>query len=376
MSETRKIRVGILGASGYTGADLVRLLVVHPNVEIVLLTGERKAGMPLGEVFPHLVGYDLPDMIALKDIEWANIDIDVVFCALPHATSQEVIKGLLHETGHSLLDELIVETPGDLADSVKGNVKIVDLSADFRLRDPETYALWYGREHQAVDVQKRAVYGLPEVYRADIAGASLVACPGCYPTAALLALVPALKAGMISAEGITIDAKSGVSGAGRSLKEANLYVEVAEAMHPYGVGHHRHMPEIEQELAVAAGLDDVRISFTPHLVPMNRGELETIYVNLEGENTAADVKAALADYYAHEPFVSVLDGANVPATRMVRGSNMCVLNVFEDRIPGRAIIVAAIDNLVKGSSGQAVQNMNLMLGLPENTGLTQAPMFP
>lgn len=376
MSEDKKVRVGILGASGYTGADLVRLLVVHPNVEIVLLTGERKAGLPLGEVFPHLVGYDLPNMIALKDIEWANIDIDVVFCALPHATSQEVIKGLLHQTGHSLLDELIVETPGDLADSIKGDVKIVDLSADFRLRDPETYAAWYGREHTATDVQKRAVYGLPEVYREEIKGASLVACPGCYPTAALLALVPTLKAGLISKDGITIDAKSGVSGAGRSLKEQNLYVEVAEAMHPYGIGHHRHMPEIEQELAVAARADDVRISFTPHLVPMNRGELETIYVTLEEETTAADVKAALRDYYADEAFVTVLDGINVPATRMVRGSNMCVLNVFEDRIPGRAIIVAAIDNLVKGSSGQAVQNMNLMLGLREDTGLQQAPMFP
>lgn len=376
MSKDEKVRVGVLGASGYTGADLVRLLVVHPNVEIVLLTGERKAGLPLGEVFPHLVGYDLPNMIALKDIEWANIDIDVVFCALPHATSQEVIKGLLHQTGHSLLDELIAETPGDLADSVKGDVKIVDLSADFRLRDPKTYAEWYGREHTATDVQKRAVYGLPEVYREDIKGASLVACPGCYPTAALLALVPALKAGVITKDGITIDAKSGVSGAGRSLKEQNLYVEVAEAMHPYGVGHHRHMPEIEQELAVAAGADDVRISFTPHLVPMNRGELETIYVNLADGVTPTDVKAALRDYYADEAFVAVLDGANVPATRMVRGSNMCVLNVFEDRIPGRAIIIAAIDNLVKGSSGQAVQNMNLMLGLREDTGLLQAPMFP
>jgi N-acetyl-gamma-glutamyl-phosphate reductase len=376
MSENSKIRVGVLGASGYTGADLVRLLVAHPNVEIVLLTGERKAGLPLGEVFPHLVGYDLPNMIALKDIEWANIDIDVVFCALPHATSQEVIKGLLHQTGHSLLDELIAETPADLADSVKGEVKIVDLSADFRLRDAATYAEWYGREHTAQDVQTRAVYGLPELYRNDIKGANLVACPGCYPTAALLALVPALNKGLITKEHITIDAKSGVSGAGRSLKEANLFVEVAEAMHPYAVGQHRHMPEIEQELSVAAGGEEVRISFTPHIVPMNRGELETIYVNLADGTSAADLKAVLVEHYADETFVTVLEGASAPATRMVRGSNMCALNVFEDRIPGRAIIVAAIDNLVKGSSGQAVQNMNLMLGLDEATGLQQAPMFP
>ena len=375
MSDNEKIRVGILGASGYTGSDLVRLLVAHPGVEIVLLTAERKAGLPIDEVFPHLVGYDLPNLIALQDIEWRDVEIDVVFCALPHATSQEVIKGLLHATGHSLMDELIVETVGDLADSVRSEVKIVDLSADFRLRDTGVYAEWYGRTHQAETVQKRAVYGLPELYRSDITGAYLVACPGCYPTAALLALVPLLRAGLIKTEDITIDAKSGASGAGRSLKEANLYVEVAEAMHPYGLGHHRHMPEIEQELAVASG-EPVRISFTPHLVPMNRGELETIYVKMEAGQTAADLKAELTDHYMDEPFVTVLDGDRTPATRMVRGSNNCVLNVFEDRIEGRAIIVAVIDNLVKGSSGQAVQNMNLMMGLDETTGLLQAPMFP
>jgi N-acetyl-gamma-glutamyl-phosphate reductase len=375
MSENRKIRVGILGASGYTGADLVRLLVAHPHVEIVLLTAERKAGLPLGDVFPHLVGYDLPDLIALQDIEWRDVELDVVFCALPHATSQEVIKGLLHATEHSLLDEIIIETPGDLADSVRSEVKIVDLSADFRLRDTEVYAQWYGRTHQAKHVQKRAVYGLPELYRNDIKEAHLVACPGCYPTAALLALVPLFNAKLIKNEDITIDAKSGASGAGRSLKEANLFTEVSEAMHPYAVGHHRHMPEIEQELSLAAG-EDVRISFTPHLVPMNRGELETIYVKMQDGQTAASLKAELADFYRDEQFVTVLGGATAPATRMVRGSNNCVLNVFEDRIKGRAIIVVVIDNLVKGSSGQAIQNMNLMMGYGETTGLTQAPMFP
>jgi len=375
MSENGKIRVGILGASGYTGADLVRLLVVHPNVEIVLMTAERKAGMAIGEVFPHLVGYDLPDLIKISDIEWRAVELDVVFCALPHATSQEVIKGLLHETGHSLLDELIFETVSDLADSVRSEVKIIDLSADFRLRDVETYSQWYGREHQAAAIQKHAIYGLPEVYRAEIAAAQLVACPGCYPTAALLALLPLLESGAIQSEDITIDAKSGASGAGRSLKEANLYTEVAEAMHPYGIGHHRHMPEIEQELSIAANAD-IMISFTPHLVPMNRGELETIYVKTRDGQKAADLKALLLDFYADEPFVTVLADDTAPATRMVRGSNNCVLNVFDDRIEGRAIIVVVIDNLVKGSSGQAVQNMNLMMGLDETTGLLQAPMFP
>ncbi|NVJ99060.1 MAG: N-acetyl-gamma-glutamyl-phosphate reductase [Alphaproteobacteria bacterium] len=375
MLDSRKFRVGILGASGYTGADLVRLLIAHPHVEIVLMTGERKAGKPIGEVFPHLAGYDLPDLIALEEVEWPAVELDAVFCALPHATSQEVIKGLLHATNHSLLDEMIVETAGDLADAIKGDVKVIDLSADFRLRNTETYAEWYGRTHTAPEIQPKAVYGLPEFYRDAVREAYLVACPGCYPTAALLALVPLLKAGKIRADDILIDAKSGVSGAGRSLKENNLFVEIAEAMHPYGVGAHRHMPEIEQELAVAAG-QDLTISFTPHLVPMNRGELETIYAKLSPGQTVSDVKEILEQTYRDEPFVTVLRGADMPATRMVRGSNHCVLNVFADRIPGRVIIVSAIDNLVKGSSGQAIQNMNLMLGIDEKTGLMQVPMFP
>ncbi|MFC3051016.1 N-acetyl-gamma-glutamyl-phosphate reductase [Kordiimonas pumila] len=375
MLADRKYRVGVLGASGYTGADLVRLLIAHPNTEIALLTGERKAGMSLKSVFPHFVGYDIPDIISIDEVEWPAIELDVVFCALPHATSQDVIKGLLHSLNHSILDEMIVTTTADQANSLRSEVKVVDLSADFRLRDTETYAKWYGKAHDATDLQKKAVYGLTEIYRDDIKKADLVACPGCYPTAALLSLIPLLKAGLIKTEDILIDAKSGVSGAGRSLKEQNLFVEVSEAMHPYGIGSHRHMPEIEQELAVASK-NDVTISFTPHLVPMNRGELETIYVKLEGNETPETLKAALLSAYENEPFVHILEGSIAPATRMVRGSNNCVINVFPDRIPGRAIIIAAIDNLVKGSSGQAIQNMNLMLGLEETTGLMQAPMFP
>ncbi len=375
MDQDKKFKVGILGASGYTGADLVRLLVAHPNVEIALMTAERKAGQPIADIFPHFHGLGLPDLISIDDVEWPAVELDVVFCALPHATSQQVIKGLMHASNHSLLDELIMETPADLAAQVPGNVRVIDLSADFRLRDVETYAEWYGRRHTATELQKKAVYGLSEWNRDAISDAHLVACPGCYPTAALLALLPLLKAGKILSDDIIIDAKSGVSGAGRSLREANLYVEVAEAMHPYGLGSHRHMPEIEQELSLASG-SDVTISFTPHLVPMNRGELETIYVKLAEGETAASLKTALEEVYAAEPFVTVLPGDTVPATRMVRGSNHCVLNVFNDRQPGRAIVVAAIDNLVKGSSGQAVQNMNLMLGLDETTGLMQAPLFP
>ena len=373
--ENSKIRAGILGASGYTGADLVRLLVSHPNVEIVLMTAERKAGQPISQIFPHFHGLDLPDLISIDEVEWPAIDLDVVFCALPHATSQQVIMGLMHETKHSLLDELIVETRADLASQIKKDVKIIDLSADFRLRDVDVYAEWYGREHTAVAAQKKAVYGLTEWYRKELQTAQLVACPGCYPTAALLALVPLLREQVILPEDIIIDAKSGVSGAGRSLKEQNLFVEVAEAMHPYGLGQHRHMPEIEQELAVAAGTD-VGMSFTPHLVPMNRGELETIYVKLEDNQTVETLRQCLGRAYEDEPFVHLLPEGVAPATRMVRGSNNCVLNVFPDRQDGRAIVVAAIDNLVKGSSGQAIQNMNVMFGFEETSGLQQAPMFP
>lgn len=375
MEQDLKFRVGILGASGYTGADLVRLLVAHPNVEICLMTAERKAGQPIANIFPHLHAPDLPDLISIDDVEWPAVELDVVFCALPHATSQQVIMGLMHATHHNLLEELVVETRADLIARVKGNLKVIDLSADFRLRDTAVYAQWYDRDHSAKELQDKAVYGLTEWYRDDIRDAHLVACPGCYPTAALLALMPLLRAQKILTDDIIIDAKSGVSGAGRSLKEQNLYVEVAEAMHPYGLGAHRHMPEIEQELAVAAG-ENVTISFTPHLVPMNRGELETIYVKLAADQTALTLKECLVEAYDNEPFVTILPEATVPATRMVRGSNHCVINVFEDRQAGRAIVVVAIDNLVKGSSGQAIQNMNIMLGLEETTGLMQAPLFP
>lgn len=347
-----QFKIAILGASGYTGADLIRLALSHPAIVITALSGERKAGLPVQDVWPHFMGEKLPELVAAEDIDFSTVD--AVFGCLPHATSQQLISGIFGAS----------EPP-----------KVIDLSADFRLRDAATYAQWYGNTHAAPDLQAEAVYGLTEHYRAQIAAARLVACPGCYPTAALLALLPPLAQGLVRATNITINALSGVSGAGRSLKETNLFTEVAEAAHPYGLGHHRHMPEIEQELASVTGTP-VTVSFTPHLVPMNRGELETITVELAAGETAANVKAALKEQYAGEPFVHVLEGKTPPATRMVRGSNHCVINVFEDRIAGRAIIVVAIDNLVKGSSGQAIQNFNRMFDLPETTGLLQAPLFP
>ena len=344
-----RLKVGILGASGYTGAELVRLLVRHPGVEIALLTADRHAGKPLGEVFPHLARLSLPDLVSIDDADWGKLDF--VFCALPHATTQKVIAGLPE------------------------SLKICDLSADFRLRDVATYAQWYGGEHQAPELQKQAVYGLTEAYRDDIAGARLVANPGCYTTTAELPLMPLLEAGLISHEGIIIDAKSGVSGAGRAEKQATLHTEVSEGIHAYGVAAHRHAPEIEQELAAAAG-KPVTVTFTPHLMPMNRGILATIYVSLAAGADAEDLRVALAVRYDPEPFVHVLPAGRSPATRDVRGSNHCLIGVFADRVPGRAILLSVTDNLVKGAAGQAIQNMNVMCGLPEVMGLEQEALFP
>lgn len=344
-----EIRVAILGASGYTGAELVRMLARHPTFRITALTGDRKAGQPLASVFPHLSKLDLPDLVAIADVDFDKID--AVFCCLPHGTTQEVIAGL------------------------PPHVRIVDLSADFRLTDLDAYATWYGHAHKAPELQTEAVYGLTELKRAAITDARLVANPGCYPTSVQLPLVPLLQAGLILADDIIIDAKSGASGAGRAAKEANLYCEVTEGIHAYGIASHRHAPEIEQELALAAGKDLV-VAFTPHLMPMSRGMLSTIYVKLAKGAKAADLRAELTRRYDGEAFVQVLPEGVVPATRHVRGSNFCFMNVFDDRVPGRAIITSVIDNLVKGASGQALQNMNLMFGQAETTGLDQQPLFP
>ena len=258
---------------------------------------------------------------------------------------------------------------------MRGNVKIIDLSPDFRLDDLDQYAEWYGSKHEAAELQQQAVYGLSEFSRDAIAAASLVACPGCYPTSSLLPLIPLLQAGLIEREDIIIDSKSGVSGAGRAAKEANLFAEVSEGIHAYGVDGHRHMPEIEQELGKAAG-SAVVVNFTPHLIPMNRGILSTIYVKLAAGKRAGDLRDALIERFDDEPFVYVVPEAIAPATRHVRGSNNCLIGVLGDRSAGRAVIVSVIDNLVKGASGQAVQNMNIAFGLPETTALEQAPLFP
>jgi N-acetyl-gamma-glutamyl-phosphate reductase len=289
-------------------------------------------------------------------VEWEKVDwtrLDAVFCGLPHGTTQEIIAAVL---------------------AANPKIKILDMSADFRLRDSKTYAQWYGHEHRALALQSEAAYGLTEFYREQITSARLVACPGCYPTAALLALVPLAKAKLIDVDDIIIDAKSGVTGAGRGLKQNTLFSEAGEGLSPYSVGTHRHAPEIEQEIGVAAG-SAVTVSFTPHLIPMARGELCTSHVKLNGASPD-DLRAALDKAYRNEPFVRVAKKGVLPQTQNVRGSNYVQIGVFPDRIKNRAIVISVLDNLVKGSAGQAIQNMNLMFGLPEVAGLEQLALFP
>lgn len=349
---TQKIKIGVLGASGYTGSDLVRLAINHPNIEITTLTANSHAGKPMRAVFPHLSHVALPDLITIDEADWN--DVDAVFCGLPHGTTQAITA------------DIFAKYP---------NVKIIDMSADFRLRDPADYKEWYGLEHTATDIQKEAVYGLSEHYRDEISKARLIACPGCYPTAVLTALLPLAKAKQIDVDDLVIDAKSGVSGAGRGLKENTLFCESGEGLSPYAVGKHRHMAEIEQEIGAVAG-KEIITNFTPHLIPMSRGEMVTSYVRLSDGVTADDLRNTLSARYSDEPFIQVAPKGVLPATQHVRGSNFAIVSVVEDRIPGRAIVIAVIDNLVKGSAGQAIQNFNIAYGLEETTGLEQMPMFP
>ena len=352
--ETAKARIGVLGASGYAGSKLVRLLLRHPRVKVVLLTADRRAGQEMRAVFPQFAPFPLPKLVSIESLDWKKAALDVAFCALPHATTQKVVSDLL---------------------SKAPKTRVVDLSADFRLHDTGSYARWYGHEHHAPKLQREAVYGLVEVHRSAIRKARLVANPGCYTSCAQLALTPLIKAKAIDVDEIVIDAKSGMTGAGRAAKEEMLFSEVSEGFHAYGVGHHRHMAELDQEFSAAAGREVV-VTFTPHLAPMNRGILSTIYVRGTKGKSVEELHAILLRHYAKEPFVHVLPFGQTPQTRHVRGSNMTFIGVAKDRVPGRAIVISALDNLVKGASGQAVQNMNLMLGYPETMGLEQVALFP
>lgn len=338
--------IAIIGASGYTGAELIRLISTHGGLRIAALGANSKAGQSMAQVFPFLRHLDLPDLVKIDQIDWAGIDL--CFCALPHKTSQEVISTLPRA------------------------LKIIDLSADFRLRDPAAYEQWYGNPHSAVEMQGEAVYGLTEFYREEIRAARLVAGTGCNAATGQFALRPLIAAGVIDLDEIILDLKCGVSGAGRALKENLLHAELSEGYNAYAVGGtHRHLGEFDQEFSALAGRD-VHIQFTPHLVPTNRGILATAYVKGDAEA----VHRTLAEAYAAEPFLQVLPMGETPSTHHVRGSNFCHLGVVGDRLPGRAIVVAALDNLTKGSSGQALQNANLMLGLEETRGLMMAPLYP
>jgi N-acetyl-gamma-glutamyl-phosphate reductase len=339
-------KIAILGASGYTGAELVRLIASHSGLEIVALSASRNAGRTMAEVFPHLGHLDLPKLREINDIDLSAVDL--VFCALPHGHSQAIVR--------------------DLPESVK----IVDLGADFRLRDPAAYEYWYNRAHDAPDIQPEAVYGLTEFYRDDIKNARLVAGTGCNAATVQFALRPLIATGVIDLDNIICDLKNGISGAGRALKENMLFAERSQSVASYALGGtHRHLGEFDQEFSALAGRD-VKIMFTPHLVPINRGILASCY--LKGEVDA--VYAVLETAYRDEPFVTVLPLGKMPAISDVLASNLCHIGVVGDRIGGRVTVIATLDNLCKGSSGQAVQNANLMLGFDETEGLMGAPVFP
>jgi N-acetyl-gamma-glutamyl-phosphate reductase len=348
-----KLNVAIVGSSGYTGGELMRILLNHPNVTVSAITSERSAGQPISAIFPHLAGLT---KLVCEPLDTAVIakKADLVFLALPHVTAQ------------------------DAANKFRAlGTKVVDLSADYRLADPAVYEQWYEHGHQYPELLKQAVYGLPELRREQIKKASLIANPGCYPTSAILGLAPLIKQGTGIADlaSIIIDSKSGVTGAGRSPALAYHYPEANEGLMAYKIGTHRHTPEIEQELSALAG-QPVTVSFTPHLIPMNRGILTTIYARLTEKTDTAMLHARYQEFYKHELFVRVLPLGQSPNVRNVRGSNFCDIGVTADPRTGRAVVVSAIDNLVKGAAGQAIQNMNLMMGFEEATGLANAGLFP
>lgn len=338
--------IAILGASGYTGAELVRIIAGHPSFKIVALSADRKAGQAMSDVFPHLRHLVLPKLVKLDEIDFTGIDL--VFAALPHGLSQAIVKDL------------------------PASVKVVDLGADFRLRDPAAYEKWYGAAHVAVDLQKEAVYGLTEFYRDQIKDARLVAGTGCNAATVQFALRPLISAGVIDLDDILCDLKNGPTGAGRALKENMLFAERSTDVQGYAQGGvHRHLGEFDQEFELLAGRP-VTIQFTPHLVPVNRGILASCYVKGEPDT----VHQTLATAYVDEPFIVVLPFGQQPGVGHVTGSNFAHIGVTGDRISGRVLVTCAVDNLCKGSSGQAVQNANLMLGVDETAGLMMAPVFP
>lgn len=345
------IKAGIIGSTGYAGAELVRLLMGHKEVEIVWYGSRSYVDEAYASIYRNM--FELVDAKCLDDnMEELSKKADVIFTATPQGFLASVVN-----------EEMLSHT------------KIIDLSADFRIKDVHTYEEWYKIEHKSPQLIEEAVYGLCEINREDIKKARLLANPGCYPTCSTLSIYPLAKEGLIDMNSIIIDAKSGTSGAGRGAKVANLYCEVNENIKAYGVANHRHTPEIEEQLSYASG-QDVKLNFTPHLVPMNRGILITAYGNLTKDITEEEIRDLYKKYYKDEYFVRVLNAGECPETRWVEGSNFVDVNIKVDKRTKRVIMMGAMDNLVKGAAGQAVQNMNLMFGLDEKEGLMQPPMFP
>jgi len=345
-----KTKVGIIGATGYTGLELLRFLIHHPQVEITALTSQKYAGVEIGQVFPALT-----NQIQIKceelSAERISEKAEFLFTAVPHKTAMEIVPAFYR----------------------KGK-RIVDLSADFRLKDANIYEKWY-QKHTATDLLPESVYGLPELHREEIRKAKIVGNPGCYPTGALIGLIPLVKNGLIAHEGIVVDSKSGVSGAGRDVVLESLFCEVNEGVKAYKIFAHRHTPEIDQELSQVAR-KEIRVTFVPHLIPMDRGILSTLYVRLKKKMKTDELLNAFHDFYRGEPFVRIYPKGKLPNTKDVRGSNFCDIGVAVSEPDDRAVIVTAIDNLVKGASGEAVQNMNIMLGYPETMGLDLLPVVP
>jgi len=343
------IKVGVVGATGYTGVELLRLLVPHPEVEITAITSRKEAGSRVDSLFPSLRGY--LDICFTDPAKAALADCDIVFFATPNGTAMKMVPALL-ESG----------------------TRVIDLAADFRIRDVETWSDWYGLEHACPDLLSEAVYGLPEINRSAIADARLVANPGCYPTATTLGFLPLVtQLGLVDRNHLIADCKSGVSGAGRKAQVATLYCEADENFKAYGVAGHRHLPEIRQTLETCVG-EPVGLTFVPHLTPMIRGIHSTLYTRLQDKSV--DLQALFEDYYADEPFVDVLPEGGLPETRSVRGGNVCRIAVHRPQGADTVVVLSVIDNLVKGAAGQAVQNMNIMFGFDERLGLAQPALLP
>lgn len=344
-------KIFICGGSGYTGSELLRILHQHDEVEITGVTSEKSAGMKVSDLFPAFYSYSHLIFESLN-VEKIKDRADIFFLALPHGTAQEVA--------------------GEL---VRLGKKVIDLSADFRLKDPSIYEKWYKITHRYPELLNEAVYGLPEIYRDQIREAKLIANPGCYPTSIIIPLYPFLKEGLIDTESIIADSKSGVSGAGRKAEMALSYCEVNEDFRAYNVAKHRHTPEIEQELSFASGLL-MTIDFTTHLLPINRGILSTIYARLKKKISNSDALEILRKYYSNEPFVKIMEQGQVPSIKFIKGTNFCYIGAVVNERTNRLILISAIDNLVKGASGQAVQNMNIMLGIEETKSLKSLALSP